>query len=184
MRAAFAVVLVFGAAALVHAQPKEPPKDVLPKEPEPRFGVNPRAKAYPQSTPKEALKSLLLAAEKADYAYIVAQMLDPKFVDPAIVERAKTFEATAEAELTQLREFQRANPNNIADEDRIPQNPQAFRTLVAQKAIERGFKQLVRDIEQKLTDDPQVLKDFRKIARDGTFADSDPVPSASHTEVK
>src|SRR5688500_16678115 len=68
MRAAFAVVLVLGAAALTHAQPpREAPKDAPP-----RYGVNARAKAYPQETPKAALKSALLAVEKADYSYLVA----------------------------------------------------------------------------------------------------------------
>jgi hypothetical protein len=186
MRSALAVVLVLGAVGLSGAQPpKEPPgKEPLPTEPAPRYGVNARAKAYPQDTPKVALKSALAAIEKADYAYLVAQLLDPKFVDAAVLERAKQFEAGAEAELAQLRDFQRTTLNKIAPEDRVPLDAQAFRAMAAAKARDRGFKQLVKDVEQKLTDDPQVVKDFRRVARDGSFVDADPSASASHPDLK
>jgi hypothetical protein len=185
MRAAFAVVLSLGAAALIHAQPpKDPPVAVIPKDAPPRYGVNPRAKAFPQDTPKAALKSALSAVEKADYSYLVAQLLDPKFVDAAVLNRAQGFVAAAEAELAQLRDFQRANPGKIAQEARVPLDPDGFRALAAARARDRGFKQLLRDIEQKLTDDPQVLRDFRRIAREGSFADADPTASATHPEIK
>lgn len=186
MRLAFAVVLLLGAAAPTHAQPPKdpPPKDPGSKDPEPRYGVNPRAKAYPQDTPKTALRSALSAIENADYTYLVAQLLDPKFVDEAVLERAKLFEAGAEAELKQLRDFQRANPGTVADENRLPLDPKAFAAIVAVRARERGFKQLVRDVAQKITDDPQAVKDFRRFARDGSFVDAEPVASVTHTEVK
>jgi hypothetical protein len=185
MRPVFAVVLVLGFTVLSGAQPpKDPPKDPPKEEVGARYGVNARAKAYPQDTPKAALKSTLLALEKADYSYIVAQLLDPKFVDEAVLERAKQFEAGAEAELAQLRDFQRANPDKIPPENRIPLDPRAFRAMVTAKAYERGFKQLMRDVEQKLADDPQVVKDFRRIAREGSFAEADPVASATHADVK
>src|SRR5436190_658029 len=83
---ASAALVLFGSAVLMAAQPpkeapkeapKEPPKKEVPKdelEPVkdlgPRYGVNPRVKAYPQSTPKEALRSALAAIEKVDYSYL------------------------------------------------------------------------------------------------------------------
>jgi hypothetical protein len=180
MRTAFAAAILLGAAALTHAQPNRG----LPKGPEPRYGVKARLKAYSQATPKEALKSAVAAIEDADYSYLVAQLLDPKFVDTAVAERAKLFEPRAEAELAQLRDFQRANPTKVAPEDRVPLDPVGFRALAAAKARDRAFKQLLRDIQQKLTDDPQSVKDLRRIARDGSFADADPVSSATHPDVK
>ena len=98
MRPALAVVLMLCAVALIRAQPpKDPPAKDLPVETEPvkRYGVNGRIKAYPQDTPKAALKSTLAAIEKSDYSYLVAQLLDPKFVDETVIERAKEFEARA-----------------------------------------------------------------------------------------
>src|SRR5215216_1350939 len=118
MRSAFAALVILGSAVLTAAQPpkegpkeapkeapKEPPKKEVPKdEPEPvkdlgpRYGVNPRVKAYPQSSPKEALRSALAAIEKVDYSYLAAQLLDPALVDKEVAERAKSFELDALAE--------------------------------------------------------------------------------------
>lgn len=185
MRTAFVVALLLGSVALAGAQPgKDPPPVAISKDPEPRYNVRARTKQFPQGTPKEALKSVLAAVEQNDYAYLVAQLLDPKFVDAAATERAKDFVPGAEAQLAQLREFQRANAAKIDPASRVPLDPVAFRALAASKARELGFKQLLKDVEQKLIDDPQVLKDFRKIAREGSFADADPAASATHPDVK
>src|SRR6185312_5258267 len=134
MRTAFAAVIVFGAAVLAHAQP--------PNEPEPRYGVKARLKQYPQGTPKQTLKSAVAAIDGADLPHLVGQLLDPKFVDAAVAERAKQFEPVVEGELARLRDFQRANRNTVTPENRVPLDPQGFRALAAEKARDRGFKQL------------------------------------------
>jgi hypothetical protein len=175
MRAAFAVVLLVGVGALAHAQPNEP---------EPRYGVKPRFKQYPQATPKEALRSALAAVEKGDYAYLAAHLLEPKFVEEAVVERARLFEAAAERELAQLRDFQRANPEKVAVENRVPLDPKAFRAMATERARDRAFKQLQGDIARKLADDPQAIKEMRRILRDGAFADTGDSAAATHPEVK
>jgi hypothetical protein len=176
MRPAFAVVLVLGAGAVTFAQP--------PMEPEPRYGMRPRAKQYPQGTPKEALRSALAAVEKGDYAYLAAHLLDPKFVDAAVGDRVKLFDAAAELELAKLRDFQRANPGRVAPENRVPLDPVAFRAMAAARARDRAFKQLQRDIAQKLNDDPQSIKDMRRVARDGAVADAGDDATATHPDVK
>jgi hypothetical protein len=176
MRTVFAAALLLGVAALAPAQP--------PKDPEPRYGVKVRAKQYPQENPKAALKSALVTIEAADYPYLVTQLLDPKFVDDAVTDRIRLFDAAVTAELTQLRDFQRANPDKVAAEDRVPLDPKAFGALVIVKARERAYKQLLRDVEQKLTDDPQTVKDMRRLAREGTVADADPTATLSHPDVK
>ncbi len=179
MRTAFAAAVLLGATALTYAQPPETTsKDGA------RYGVKPRIKQYPQTTPKEALKSVLAAIEAADYPYIVAQLLDSKFVDDAVTERAKLLEPAAELELAKLRDYQRANPNTVAPEDRIPLDPVGLRAMAAAKARDRGFKKFLRDVEQKLTDDPEAIKEMRRIARDGAFAEADPAAVAAHPEIK
>ena len=187
MRTAFAAAILFGAAGLASAQPpKDPPPEPLPVAAKDgsRHGVRVRIKQYPQSTPKQALKSALAAVEAADYEYLVGQLLEPKFVDDAVAERAKLLQADAEAELAQLRDYQRANPSRVAIEDRVPLDPVGFRALAAKKAEDRAFRQLLRDVEQKLTDDPQAVKDIRRVALDGMFADADPAGTGTHPEVK
>src|SRR5579883_755094 len=176
MRIAFAVVLLFGVTGLIAAQP--------PKEPEPRYNIKPRLKQYPQTSPKEVLKSAVAAIETADYAYLVAQLLDPKFVDDAVAERTKLFEGGTELELARLRDYQRANPNKVTPENRVPLDPKAFREMAALKAREYAFKQLLKDIQQKLADDPQVLKDFRRFLRGGWFVDAAPAGAATHPDIK
>ena len=49
-----------------------------------RFGVAPDAKAYPQATPKEALESVIEAAEAKKVDYVVAQLADPEFIDDRV----------------------------------------------------------------------------------------------------
>jgi hypothetical protein len=172
MRAASAVALLLGLGALAAAQPA--------KGPESRHGVKPRAKQYPQETPRAALRSALLAVEKGDYEYLVAQLLDPKFVDDAVSERAKLFEGGVEIELAKLRDIQRANPDRVTAANRVPFDPKEFRAVAAAKARGLGFRQLTRDVAQKLTEDPQTLKDLGRILRDGSFADG----SATHPDIK
>lgn len=176
MRTAFAAVLLFGVTGLISAQPA--------KEAEPRYNVKPRLKQYSQTSPKEVLKSAIAAIENADYTYLVAQLLDPKFVDDAVVEQTKLFEGGTELELARLRDYQRANPDKFAPEDRVPLDPKAFREMAALKARDYAFKQLVKDVRQKLTDDPQTVKDFRRILRGGSFVDASPAGAATHPDIK
>jgi hypothetical protein len=56
--------------------------------------------------------------------------------------------------------------------------------MAAARARDRAFKRLQGDLREKLTDDPQSVKDLRRIAREGTFADADASASATHPEVK
>jgi hypothetical protein len=209
MRSAFAALVILGVAALTAAQPpkeapkeppKEPPKEA-PKEPPkkdvpkdesepvkdlgPRYGVNPRVKAYPQATPKEALRSALLAIERVDYSYLAAQLLDPALVDKEVGERAKSFELDALAELTRLRDFQRANPGRVMPEERLPLDAKSFGALVLARAREQALRQLAKDLEQKLTDDPVSVKEMRRILRhENAFNVADPIATATHPDVK
>jgi hypothetical protein len=46
-----------------------------------RYGIAPDLKTYPQASPKEALASVLKAAEAGRFDYLVAQLADPEWVD-------------------------------------------------------------------------------------------------------
>jgi hypothetical protein len=175
MRPALAAVLVLSTFALVAAQP--------PKPVEPRYGVKHRDKAYPQATPKAALKSALDAIDDADFAYLVAHLMDPKFVDGAVTDRQKQLIPTVEGELAQLRDFQRANPDRVDAENRVPLDPALFRAAAAEKARERAFKLLVREVTSKFVDDPETVKALRRLYREGSFTDGDPA-SATHPDIK
>lgn len=49
-----------------------------------RYGIAPDTAAYPQATAREALASVLKAAEAKRVDYIVAQLADPSFVDDRV----------------------------------------------------------------------------------------------------
>lgn len=165
MRLTFSLVLLMGCIAFADTQ--QPP---VP-DPNVRFGVPVKLKAYPQDTARKALASAIEACDKPDIAYLLAHLLDPGFVELRLGDRAKQFEAPVELELTKQRIFQNANPDKFRPEERLPNDRTKFNELIVERSRERAFKQLARDVEQKLLDDPQSLRDMRKILRDGTFTD-------------
>lgn len=79
-----------------------------------RYNVAPDTKSYPQSTPKEALTSVLKAIDDDKFSYLVAHLADPKFVDDRVtrVYAGKFSEQVADtkarldaATVKQLRKF-------------------------------------------------------------------------------
>ena len=168
MRNLLAVVLVLGNASF--AMPQEGRARVA-TEPPPRFGVAFKGKVYSQASPKESLESAIAAADKGEFNYLVAQLLDPAFVDARLADRARQVEPTIEANLAALRDFQQQNLDRIALEARVPTDPMKFRERVAAEAQAAAFKQLTRDVREKFAEDPQVLKDLRRFRRQGTFPD-------------
>jgi hypothetical protein len=180
MRLACALVLLVGTIALA----QEPPPPIIPKEPPPRYGVPSKSKTYPQTSPKRVLESALEAIDNGEFTYLTAHLLDPTFVDARIVERAKNFEAVANRELTMLRDLQQANADRIAPEDRLPLDRAQFHAVVIARSRERAFAQIARDLDEKLRDDPQSLRDLRRIWRAGTFTDEGAGAKAVHPTVK
>src|SRR5439155_22887318 len=117
------------------------------------------------------LQSAIEAVEGGQYAYLLAHLMDPQFVDARVADRAKQLEPGVEVELAKLRESQKQNPVGIAPEARVPDDPIQFRAMAAREARTRAFRLLVRDVQDKLTDDPTLLKDLRRFLREGTVAD-------------
>ena len=181
MRLVFALLLLVTTTTLARTQP--PPKPI-DKTPKPRYGVAIKLKTYPQDTPRKALVSAVDAVEKGDTAYLVAHLLDPGFVDLRLNDRVKQFEANVELELSQQRDFQLANRDRFAPEDRLPTDRAKFEALIQDRSRQLAFRQLIRDVEDKLLNDPQALKDLRKIMRDGAFTDEPGGSKAAHPDVK
>src|SRR4051794_39337070 len=81
-----ALVVVTGVAA---QEPK-------PEKPAIRFGVEPELERYPQTTPKDTLRSVLKAINDARVDYLLAQLTDPAFVDLRVQERGGKFDKVVE----------------------------------------------------------------------------------------
>lgn len=168
MRTVPALAALLAAAALAAAQEGKPK---APTGPQPRYGVAYRAKGYPQATPKEAVGSVIAAADRGDFDYLVAHLLDPGFVDARVGDRARQLEPAVAAELARQRDFQLANPDRVPLENRVPVDAGQLRDRVLADARTAAFRQLVRDVRVRLGDDPEVLKDLRRFYREGTFPD-------------
>jgi hypothetical protein len=166
MRTLIAVTTVLAAAGLAATQPP-PPKG--PEGPVVRYGVPYRPKSYPQATPKQALASVIEAAEKNEFPYLVAHLVEPNLIDARVNARAKQFEGIVEDELGRLRESQRPNLDRIAPEARVPLDVPRFKAMVAERALARAFAQVARDVQEQMSEDPEGLKDLRRCLRWGTF---------------
>jgi hypothetical protein len=166
-RPVLAAVALLGATLLASAQ--EAPRAAA--DVPPRFGLPVRPKTFPQNTAKDALRSVIEAAEKNEYTYLLAHLMDPQFVDTRLADRARQLEPAVEVELAKLREYQKANPDRVARENRVPDDPAEFKAFAAREARTRALRQIVRDVADKLSDDPQSLKDLRRFLREGTFTD-------------
>jgi hypothetical protein len=176
MRLVFALTLLSGTVALA--------QDPVAKEPEPRFGVAPKLKVYPQSTPKQALKSALTAIQSGDTAYLVAHLLDPGFVELRLSDRAKQYEADLELQLSRRRDEQIRNPDRYAAADRLPTDRAQFVALIVEESRKAAFRQLIQDINQKVLDDPESFRDMRKLLADGKFEDAETGAKVTHPAVK
>ncbi len=171
-----AAVLTVWVAAAVSAQP--PPKAVTEIN---RYGVPLKERLYPQTSPQEALRSVLLAVEKGDYVYLTAHLLDPAEVDQRVADRAKLYEAAVEAEMrAQLR---RQQQEFVPRDERVPTDSKGWNALLRQRTQERAFRDVVRQVQDRLTTDLYTLRQLNKIAVSGNFTVSGDTAQASHPEV-
>lgn len=63
----------------------------LAPEPPARHGIAADLKSFPQATPKEALTSILKAADGKRFDYLLAQLADPEWVDGRVAKAADGF---------------------------------------------------------------------------------------------
>jgi hypothetical protein len=187
MRAAVVALGLFGAGLLTGPQVTGQQKPPEPEEVPARYGQQFRPKSYPQGTAKEALASVIAAAEKGDYAYLAAHLLDPAFVDARLEAMsggpANPYRRAAEAELVRLRDLQRKSPDAVPRARRVPDDSKQFDDRLAADARTAAFVQLARAVQDKFADDPEALKDLRRFARSGAFPDPGAPGDAAKVEL-
>lgn len=165
-----ALVLLTGWAA---GQPQPAPV-------EPRYGVAPSTEAYPQTTPQAALTSVLKAVDKNRWEYLTAHLLDPKFVDKRVSERADKLTPEVEQELQADREARRAGPR----ETRLPEDPTGFAEVVRREATQRAFRQFTQAVRATLAENPDHVKELRRFLLNGAFAAGGDVGQATLPDLK
>ena len=177
MRKYSTLTILLAVTASAFAQPE-------PEVIRPRYGIAAIPDAYPQTTAKDALGSATKAVEKGKFEYLTAHLLDPKFVDDRVNERAAFLEVVVDFDLRAERASQRLNPLAIASESRIPDDPKFFDVAVKAEARNRAFKLVVKDVRDTLAEHPDTLNDFKKFLRVGQFLEAGDAASASVREFK
>ena len=140
------------------AQPKKEVFD--PKEPPKRFGLRQSPELYPQDSPKNALYSVLRAIDKDRFDYFVAHLLEPGYVTEQLAISYPHFERQARA----LVEKEQLTKKGFDREFIINR----IRDLATQANVEH----LVQRIRTKLDNDPDSIRDLRRMLKEGSFEDA------------
>lgn len=171
MRKILAVAVLLGTVGLTAWGQDEPPP--------PRYGVPPNLDLFPQDTPQAALSSAVKAVEKGRIDYLAAHLIDPKFIDDRVAERARLLEKEVAADLRALREAQARNPDVTLREDRVPADPKGFDEAVRREAARRAFRLIARDIRGTLDENPDHLRELGRFLREGQITDAGDTASAA-----
>jgi hypothetical protein len=137
-----------------------------------RFGISLNTELYPQDSPKNTLSSLIRSLDKERYDYLVAHLLDPAYVDEQLRSAAPSFETAAREHVAreglELKGFNREFIN-----DRI-----------RELAVHENFSNLVRRVKTTLEENPEYVKDLRKLAREGEIAEAGESATVKHKDIK
>jgi HEAT repeat protein len=79
----WAALFLMGIGILGQLDAQEPKKETKPTT---RYRIEPNVELYPQSTPKEALSSVLKAIDGNRITYLLAQLADPQWVDRRVAQ--------------------------------------------------------------------------------------------------
>lgn len=181
MRIVLSLAVVLGSVSFASAQEGKPK---TPEETPPRYGVAFKVRVYLQSSPKEALNSLIEATDKGDYSYVVAHLLEPAYVDGQVAERAKQAYPQIVAGLAALRDFQQQNLDKVAPESRVPVDAAKFRERALADSAAAGFKQLVKDVQAKFAEDPETMIALRTFRRGGQYPEAGDTAKLDHPDIK
>ena len=171
-----AAVLAAGAGAVA----EELPGITLP----PRYGVTPNPEFYPQGTPKEALATAAKLMEKQRYSYLLAHVVDPAFVDSQVAARAQQLEPAVEKRLATVREGQKRSLPADTPADRIvPSDPAGFADKVRAEATQQAFADLVKAMQDHLSEFPEQVKQLAALRDTGTIGEAPPTAFAEAKSV-
>lgn len=122
----------------------------------PRFDVIFNPDLYPQGTPQETLNSILGAISRDRYDYIIAHLLDPVYVEARLASTQPYFERAAAEQIGST-----AGGKLLRDA--------ALQTRINEVATRLNVRNLAEQMRQKIIDEPDNLKELKRMARDGAF---------------
>ena len=145
----------------------------------PRYGISGNVEFYPQGTAKEVLTSTAKAYENKRYEYILAHLLDPALVDIKVDEAAKKLEPAIEKEFDALRVDQKKYPERYTFAQMIPLEPNEFNQRVKAEATARGFKKVVTQVSEALSESPENVQLLSRFAREGSLLENGPAATVT-----
>lgn len=166
MRKSLILAVLFSAGAAVLAQPPAASPPPLAT----RYGIAANLTTFPQKTASQAVTSAARAVEIGKVDYLAAHLIDPKFIDARVADRATLLEPQADRDLRAARDAQRADPNRA--EDRLPYDPVPFAAAVRAEAEARAFRQVVESVRGQLAANPRTVPEFRRYLRDAPPAEA------------
>jgi hypothetical protein len=148
------VLVLIGVATLTAAQQV--------RELDLRYRIEVNTVNYPQKTPQEALKSIVKALDADAYEYMLAQLVDPKFVDMRVAEYKATMFPP---------EILRQEDEAIAREvdPKVRRRMEIEKELRERDRIVVAFARLAKETRKHFGEDPVLLRELRLMARDGKW---------------
>jgi hypothetical protein len=137
----------------------------------PRFEVLHNAELYKQDTPQNTLDSVLVAASRDRFDYVIAHLLDPALVDARLATNQVYFERVANEQVGATAAGQLLMGEELYNQ-------------VRRVAVRLNVKQLGDQMRRKLADEPNNLRELKQIARDGQFEAAGETAKATHKDLK
>jgi len=140
-------------------------------EVKPRFDVLHNSEFYKQDTPQQTLTSVVGALGRDRYDYVIAHLLDPAYVNSRLATTQSYFERIAADQVAQT------------GGGRLLQGA-ALQARIQQVGMSLNVKQLAEQMKAKLADEPDNLKDLKRLAREGVFVDTGDTATATYKDIK
>ena len=131
-----------------------------------RYNIDVNTITYPQKTPQEAMKSIAKAASAGQFEYLLAQLVDPRYVDPRVAEYQALVFPKAELQREEEDIARELDPKKRKIKVIEKERKDKARIVVA-------FGRLVAETRKNFDEDPVLLKELRLIAKDGDWETDD-----------
>ncbi|HEX3314706.1 MAG TPA: hypothetical protein VHR72_07420 [Gemmataceae bacterium] len=127
-----------------------------------RYNIEYNPVGYPQKTPQEGLKAIVRALDAGAYEYMLAHLVDPKFVDTRVAEY---FTTMFPKELLRKEDEEIALAEDALTRKRLEIGKE--RRLFDRRVL--SFVRLVKETRKHFSEDPVLLRELRQMARDGEW---------------
>jgi hypothetical protein len=127
-----------------------------------RYNIEYNPIGYPHKTPQEGLKAIVKALDDGAYEYMLAHLVDPKFVDTRVAEY---FTMMFSKEL-----LRKEDETITLAEDALTRKRLEIgrdRRLLQRQVL--SFARLVSETKKHFAEDPVLLRDLRLLSRDGEW---------------